>query len=85
MSLLCWNYRGLGNPQTVIELGDLIWAQDPAIVFVTETWLVEARLKVIFEKFEFWEYACCFQGNSGRWFGALMEDGCPTQGGFLFS
>ena len=44
MSLLCWNYPGLGNPQTIQELGDLVRAQDLAVVFLAETWLDEARL-----------------------------------------
>ena len=45
MSLIVWNCRGLGNPQTIRELGDLIWAQDPTAMFIAETWLDEARLK----------------------------------------
>ena len=53
MSLLCWNCRGLGNPQTVQELDDLIRAQDLAIVFIAETWLVEARLKVFLKFLKF--------------------------------
>ena len=31
----CW---GLGNPQTTQKLGDLIWTQDLAVVFLAETW-----------------------------------------------
>ena len=53
MSLLCWNCRGLGNPQTIQELGDLIRAQDPAVMLVAETWLVEARLKVFLKNLNF--------------------------------
>lgn len=45
MSLICWNCSGLGNPQTVQELEDIIWVQDYATVFLAETWLDEARLK----------------------------------------
>ena len=45
MNILCWNCRGLGNPQTVQELGDLIWAQDSLVVFLAETWLDKARLE----------------------------------------
>ena len=47
MSLLCWNYRGLGNPKTEQELGDLIRAQDPSVLFLAETWLTKARLEEI--------------------------------------
>ena len=45
MSLIVWNCRGLGNPQTIRELGDLIRAQDPAAMFIAKTWLDKARLK----------------------------------------
>ena len=27
------------------ELDDLIWAKDPSVVFIVETWMDEARLK----------------------------------------
>ena len=47
MSFLIWNCRGLGNPQTIQELGDLIRAQDPTVVFIAETWLDEARLRLL--------------------------------------
>ena len=53
MSLLCWNCRGLGNPQTIQELGDLVRAQDPAVVFLAETWLDEARLTNLRDKMGF--------------------------------
>ena len=44
MSILCWNCRGLGNWQIVQELGDLVMAQDPTVVFLAETWLDDIRL-----------------------------------------
>ena len=44
MNLLCWNCRGLGNRPTVQELGDIVQAQDPSVVFLAETLLDEARL-----------------------------------------
>ena len=47
ISLLCWNCHGLGNRQTVQELGDLVWAQDPTVVFLAETWLDDIRLSGI--------------------------------------
>ena len=49
MSFLAWNCRGLGNPGTVRELGDLIRAKDPSVVFLAETWADEARLNEIEE------------------------------------
>ena len=47
INLLCWNYRRLGNLSTEQELGDLIRAQDPSVVFLAETWLDKARLEDI--------------------------------------
>ena len=52
MSFLVWNCCGLGNPQTIQELGDLIRAQDLAVVFIAKTWLDEARLKFLLQNFE---------------------------------
>ena len=53
MSLLCWNFRGLRNPQTDQKLGDLIQAQDLLVVFMTETWLDKARLEEIRVRYKF--------------------------------
>ena len=47
MNLLCRNCRGLGNQPTEQELGDMIRAQDPLVVFLAETWLDKARLEEI--------------------------------------
>ena len=53
MNILCWNYRGLGNPQIEQELGDLIWAQAPSFVFLAETWLDKARVETIKVRYKF--------------------------------
>ena len=53
MNILCWNCRGLGNPQTNQELGDLIGAQDPLVVFLAETWLDKVRLEQIKVRYKF--------------------------------
>ena len=53
MNLLCWNCRWLGNRQTVQELGDLVRAQDLAVVFLADTWLDEARLVSIHDSLQF--------------------------------
>ena len=47
MSCLFWNCHGLENLCTEKELGDLIWAKDPSMVFLAETLANEARLKQI--------------------------------------
>ena len=52
MSFLVWNCRGLGNPQTIRELEDLVRAQDPATMFIVKTWLDEARLKSLLKNFD---------------------------------
>ena len=53
MNILCWNYHGLGNPQIEQELGDLIRAQDPLVVFLAETWLNKVRLEEIKVRYKF--------------------------------
>ena len=53
MNILCWNCRGLRNPQTEQELGDLIRAHSPSIVYVAETWLKKARLISLRDKWKF--------------------------------
>ena len=48
-----WNYRGLGNPRTVRELGDYIQAKDPTVMFFAETWADDARLDQVLRNFDF--------------------------------
>ena len=50
ISCLVWNCRGLGNPRTENELTDLVWAKDPSVVFLAETWADEVRLKNVLRK-----------------------------------
>ena len=50
MNLLSLNYRGLGNPQIVRELHDLMKQEDPKIVFLSETQLELEKLKVVRSK-----------------------------------
>ena len=45
MSCLVWNCHELGNPCIENELVDLVRAKDPPVVFLTETWADEAKLK----------------------------------------
>ena len=53
MSCLVWNCCGLGNLLTEKELGVLVRAKDPSVMFIAETWADEARLKDIKRKLEF--------------------------------
>ena len=45
MSCLAWNCRGLGIPRAKKELEDLIRAQAPLIVFLSETWADKEQLE----------------------------------------
>ena len=53
MSLLVWNYRGLGNLATEKELGEINRAKDPSVMFIAKTWADEARLKSIKHRLQF--------------------------------
>jgi len=53
MSLLVWNYSGLGNLRTGKELEVLIRAKDPFVVFLAETWANEAKLKEVQRNIKF--------------------------------
>ena len=44
MNLIVWNCRRLGNLRSGKELGDIIRAKDPSVVFLDETLIDEARL-----------------------------------------
>ena len=37
MNLLMWSCRGLGNLRTEKELGNIIRAKDPSVVFLAKT------------------------------------------------
>ena len=65
MSLLVRNCRELENQRTRKELGDLIWAKDPSVVFIAKTWIDEARLDRILHNINFdhnWEVS---KGSGG--------------------
>ena len=60
-----WNCRGLGNLRTEKELGVLVQAKDPSIMFLAETWSDEARLKDIKQKLEFDQVFVVTRENRG--------------------
>ena len=60
-----WNCRGLGNPRTVKELGEYIWAKDPTVVFLIETWADNARLDQVLRNFDFKNKWSIESGNRG--------------------
>lgn len=47
MSILSWNYRGLGQPRTVQELVCLVHTYRPKIVFLSETRRCEEKVRRI--------------------------------------
>ena len=53
MNCLVWNCCGLRNLRIRKELGDLIQAKDPSIVFIAETWADEARLITMMWSFDY--------------------------------
>ncbi|XP_030970334.1 uncharacterized protein LOC115990663 [Quercus lobata] len=53
MSWLWWNVRGLGKQRTVHELASIMRAQDPAVLFLAETWADDDRLMKIFDDLHF--------------------------------
>ena len=53
MNLLVWNCRGLGNRRAVDDLGEIIQAKDPEIVFLSETWSTKEHMEYIKLKLNF--------------------------------
>ena len=53
MSLLCWNCHELGNQHTVNQLADMVWAKDPSILFIAETWMDKVRLTRIQNRLDY--------------------------------
>ena len=47
MSCLAWNCHGLRNLCTGRELGEIIRAKDPVVVFLAETLTDDARLEFV--------------------------------------
>ena len=53
MNLIVWNCRRLGNLRTGNELGDIIRAKDPYVVFIAETLIDKARLDKVMQVIDF--------------------------------
>lgn len=66
MSLISWNYRGLGNPPTVKALQKMVQQKEPILVFLIETKLNKERVEMVKDKCNFkfsWVVPCV--GRSG--------------------
>ena len=53
MNSLYWNCRGLGKPQSVHALHDLVQRWDPRIVFLLETKLKKKRMERVRDRLGF--------------------------------
>jgi len=53
MSLISWNYRGLGNPWTVKDLQKLVEQQEPILVFLIGTKLNKEKAKKVRDQCNF--------------------------------
>ena len=63
MKILAWNCKGLGNQLAVQELFDIVQAQDPSIVFLSETWSDREQMVCIKERLDFGDL--CIVPNEG--------------------
>ena len=79
MSCLFWNCRGLGNLCTEKELGELIRAKDPSVVFLAKTWADEARLKKIKRDFDFSNMFFVDRNNRGGGLVMYWRNGVDLQ------
>lgn len=64
MKLLCWNSRGLWNPQGVRVLFDLNLREGPNVLFLMKTKLLATQLDTI--KWRLGMHACTRENNEGR-------------------
>ena len=53
MSCLSWNCRGLGSPETVRLLTDLVREKKPEVIFLSETFCTSARISEIANKLNY--------------------------------
>ena len=53
MSTLSWNCRGLGNPRTVQEIMDIVFAKKPKIIFLMEVKVGRAYMEKMQNKLNY--------------------------------
>ena len=68
MNFFVWNCRGLGNPETVRELHDIVKREVPALVFVAETKIEGRRVSDLTGRLGF---EGCYPVNSDGLSGGL--------------
>ena len=64
MRTLCWNCRGIGDPETVRELRDLVEASAPSVLCIVETQLAKYRVEGLASRLGF--SSSFGVGSSGR-------------------
>src|SRR4051812_9006406 len=66
MSVICWNFRGLGTPATVREVRDLTNKHAPSVLCLVETQLQKARAELLCQSLGFNKtFAVSSSGRSG--------------------
>lgn len=66
MSLLAWNFRGLGRPRTIRFLKDITQQKKPNIIFLSETLVTENKIKEVCQQLNYAGYWCVdVEGQSG--------------------
>ncbi|CAN1848530.1 hypothetical protein LINPERHAP1_LOCUS38966 [Linum perenne] len=66
MIVLCWNCRGLGQPQEVRVVDELVRAHRPDVVILIETLCSKQRIKEVRRKLKFEGcFAVDVEGHNG--------------------
>ena len=79
ISLLVWNCRELRNLRIEDQLADFMWAKDPFVVFLAETWTDKARLEQVQRRIQFknlFVVPCCSKVEG---LAILWKEGFPLE------
>ena len=77
MSLLVWNCRGFGNLCTEDQLAYLVWAKDPSVIFLAETWTDKVRLEQVQRRIQFKNLFEVLRINKGGGLVFFWKEGFP--------
>ena len=73
MKILAWNCRGLRNRHAIHELVNIVQAQDPMIVFLSETWSSKEHMKWVRDRILFDGYFMVSNDERGVGISSFME------------
>ena len=73
MKILAWNCRGLRNRRAIQELVNIVQAQDPMIVFLSETWSSKEHMKWVRDRILFDGYFMVSNDERGVGISSFME------------